>query len=98
MKVRVSVRVRVPRGTASSCVRSMVAIRNEVTTTRGKAALWSRVRVRVRVRVGHHDTQVRLLRTTYDCLSYLVEGVGGMADHMQLRRRKPQPLLHLVSI
>ena len=28
----------------------------------------------------------------------LVEGVGSVADHVQLRRREPQPLLHLVGI
>ena len=28
----------------------------------------------------------------------LVEGVGSVADHVQLRRREPQPLLHLVDI
>ena len=37
---RVGGRVRVPHATASSCVRSMVAMRKEVTTTRGRAALW----------------------------------------------------------
>ena len=39
VRARVRGRVRVPHGTASSCVRSMVAMRKEVTTTRGRAAL-----------------------------------------------------------
>ena len=28
----------------------------------------------------------------------LVEGVGSVADHVQLRRCEPQPLLHLASV
>ena len=70
----------------------------------GKAALWFGLGlglglglgIRVRVRVSHHDIRAFLLLNTNQV--YLVEGVGGVADHMQLRRRKTQPLLHLVSI